>query len=207
MVAAKAAIKGPVKDDIAFTNCPTVRLEVNLSPFTTFVNSGFSDTCRMVLAIPNNAKASNDITKVYSINGINIATIVITLLKITVFLRPILFIIIPVGTEKIRNIENNATGIMLERVSLNSGLNPPNRSSLTCIDVIPTTSQKPMMKKPNNTGRILEIEFSFFIHSFIFKISYRIACLGLSGELAQDRPFGLNTCISDLFMLFYSYNP
>jgi hypothetical protein len=44
------------------------------------------------------------------------------LLKITVFFLPIRFINIPVGMEKIRNMENRATGIKLDRVSLNSGL-------------------------------------------------------------------------------------
>jgi len=111
----------------------------------------------MVFAIPSKANATSDMANVYPINGINLATIVITLLKRTVFLRPILFIKTPVGTEKSRNIENKATGIILDMVSLRP------KSAFTCVEVIPTTSQKPMIKKPKRTGKILEIEFSFFI--------------------------------------------
>ena len=39
----------------------------------------------------------------------------------------------------------------------------PNKPSLTCMDLILTTSQNSMIMKPNNIGCIFELEFSVFI--------------------------------------------
>ena len=52
------AKSGPTKEEMAFTNCPAVKLLVNPFPCTTFANNGFKDTCRMVLPIPNKANAT-----------------------------------------------------------------------------------------------------------------------------------------------------
>lgn len=51
------------------------------------------------------------------------------LLSKTVFFLPILFMSIPVGIENIRNMENSATGIRFDKVSLNAGLYAPSKSS------------------------------------------------------------------------------
>ena len=53
-----AVLPGETKEEMAFTNCPAVKLLVNPFPCTTFANNGFKDTCRMVLPIPNKANAT-----------------------------------------------------------------------------------------------------------------------------------------------------
>ena len=61
---AARAMKGPQKEDTAFTTCPPVRQLVRRSPFTTFVRSGFRDTCRRVLPMPSRTNATMQETKV-----------------------------------------------------------------------------------------------------------------------------------------------
>ncbi len=66
----------------------------------------------------------------------------------TVFLRPILFISMPVGTEKMRNQKKTSEGNRLACESERE------RSSCTYLDAMPTRSTKPMTKKQSITGII-----------------------------------------------------
>ena len=73
----------------------------------------------------------------------------------TVFLRPILFISMPVGTEKIRNQKNTSEGKKLAAES-----DRP-KSSCMLFDTAPTKSTKPMVKNAIITGIsviLLELE-------------------------------------------------
>jgi hypothetical protein len=115
---AKTAIIGPMNDETALTTCPAVSELVSDSPDTTFVSSGLSDTCRIVLPIPSSAKATMQVAKLYDTNGISMPTIVMTLLIWTVRLRPTRFIASATGTESSRNHRNTIEGMNPARASL-----------------------------------------------------------------------------------------
>lgn len=56
--AAKAAMKGPLNDETALMTWPAVSELERARLSTTFVSSGLSDTCRIVLPMPSRAKAT-----------------------------------------------------------------------------------------------------------------------------------------------------
>ena len=87
--------------------------------------SGFSDVCISALPMPSNENATNISGKFSPNSGRSSDTMVTISESSTVFLRPILFISIPVGTEKIRNQKNTNDGSTLAVESLSC------RSSLT----------------------------------------------------------------------------
>ena len=72
--------------------------------------SGLILVCMKALPIPNNEKATSMIPKELPNSGMMSDTTVTTSDSSTVFLRPILFISIPVGTLKIRNQKNTKEG-------------------------------------------------------------------------------------------------
>lgn len=92
------------------TNCPKVSVEAKFPPFITVETSGFNDVCIKALPIPS----SENETSIKPYDSPNIGkrrdNKVTTRLISTVFLRPILFISIPVGTEKIRNQKKTRDG-------------------------------------------------------------------------------------------------
>ena len=70
------------------------------------------------LPIPNSEKAMSMMVNELPNSGMNSDTTVTTSDSNTVFLRPILFISIPVGTLKIRNQKNTSEGKMLATESV-----------------------------------------------------------------------------------------
>ena len=110
---------------IALTNCPKVSVEARFPPCITDETNGFSDVCISALPMPSSEKATNISGKFSPNNGRRSDTTVTTNDISTVRLRPILFISIPVGTEKIRNQKNTNDGSTLAVESLSC------RSSLT----------------------------------------------------------------------------
>ena len=100
---AKSMMNGPQNEETALTTCPAVRLLVNsFWSVTTLFNKGLSDTCRMVLPIPNKAYPTRQAQSVFN-NGMSIPTSVTAILSMTVFLRPQAFILMPTGMLKNRN--------------------------------------------------------------------------------------------------------
>ena len=96
-------MNGPQNEETALTTCPAVRLLVNsFWSVTTLFNKGLSDTCRMVLPIPNKAYPTRQAQSVFN-NGMSIPTSVTAILSMTVFLRPQAFILMPTGMLKNRN--------------------------------------------------------------------------------------------------------
>ena len=69
--------------------------------------------CISALPIPSSEKAISITVKELPKRGINKDTTVTMSESNTVFLRPILFISIPVGTEKMRNQKNTSEGKIL----------------------------------------------------------------------------------------------
>ena len=104
---------------MALINCPKVSVEARLPPPITVETSGLSDVCISALPIPRSEKAQSIMGNVSPNKGINSDTTVTTSDSSTVFLRPILFISIPVGTLKIRNQKNTSEGKMLATLSVN----------------------------------------------------------------------------------------
>ena len=80
--------------------------------------SGLILVCIKALPIPNKENAINITTNELPNNGMNSDIIVTTMERSTVFLRPILFISIPVGTLKIRNQKNTSEGKMFATESV-----------------------------------------------------------------------------------------
>ena len=107
-----------MNEAIALTNCPKVRVEARLPPLSTDETSGLREVCISALPIPSSEKATSIISNVSPKIGSSSDTTVTTSDSRTVFLRPILFISIPVGTEKIRNQKNTNDGKMLAVASL-----------------------------------------------------------------------------------------
>ena len=75
--------------------------------------SGLMLVCISALPMPSSEKAMSMTANELPINGMNSDTTVTISDSNTVFLRPILFISIPVGTEKMRNQKNTNEGNML----------------------------------------------------------------------------------------------
>jgi hypothetical protein len=111
-MAPQEAITGAKNEAIAFTNCPNVRVEANLSDEMIFVTNGFSDVCINALPMPSNENAVNMAIYESAKIGIINDTSVIAKLTSTVCFRPMRFINIPVGTENIRNQKNTNEGRM-----------------------------------------------------------------------------------------------
>ena len=84
--------------------------------------------------------------------GRNTASVVTMMERSTVFLRPILFISMPVGTEKMRNQKNTSEGKKLAAESLRP------KSSCMLLDTAPTRSTKPIVKKVIITGTSVILE-------------------------------------------------
>ena len=80
----------------------------------------------MVLPMPSMAKAIRTDTKSYLRTGMSMAKAVMAKLTTTVFLRPILFISIPVGIERIKNHKKHDNEISPATVS-----SIPAKSALT----------------------------------------------------------------------------
>ena len=111
------AMIGARKDAMALMNCPKVSVEARWS-LTYIETSGFSEVCMSVLPMPSNENETSITTKFSEKIGNNSETTVTMSESITVFLRPILFISTPVGTEKIRNQKKTSDGKKLATVSL-----------------------------------------------------------------------------------------
>ena len=86
-------------------------------------------------------------------------------LSSTVLRLPILFISIPVGTEKIKNQKNTSEGRKLAVESLRF------RSAFTKFEAMPTRSTKPITKKQSITGANLE-NFAFVCSIYEYIIEY-----------------------------------
>ena len=91
-------------------NCPKVKVAAILPPCTTVITSGLIDVCISALPIPSSENdtsiSSYDCPKIGKSNE----KTVMMRLNSTVFLRPILFISIPVGTENIKNQKKTSDG-------------------------------------------------------------------------------------------------
>ena len=94
-------------------NWPKVSVDARLSPPITVETSGLSDVCINALPMPSNEKAMSITAKLLPNSGIISERIVTARESNTVFLRPILFISMPVGTLKMRNQKNTSDGKML----------------------------------------------------------------------------------------------
>ena len=102
-----------MNDAIAFTNWPKVNVEASLSSSTTLDTSGLREVCIIAFPMPRREKLTS-ITGYEDPNiGIMSDNAVTRMEMRTVFFLPILFISIPVGTEKIRNQKNTSDGSML----------------------------------------------------------------------------------------------
>ena len=104
---------GARKDAMLLMNCPKVRVLAEAPPFITLSTNGLSEVCMMALPIPSSEKESSSMVKSRVNTGTNIAASVITRLRSTVFLRPILFISRLVGMLKMRNQKNTREGRVL----------------------------------------------------------------------------------------------
>ena len=161
VVAPHAAMSGAMNDAMALTNCPKVRVDAKC-PLTSIVTSGLMEVCMMALPMPrseNEIYISQSWLSFVGIklskSGRNTASVVTMMERSTVFLRPILFISMPVGTEKIRNQKNTSEGKKLAAES-----DRP-KSSCMLFDTAPTKSTKPMVKNAIITGIsviLLELE-------------------------------------------------
>ena len=109
---------------MAFTNCPKVSVDARL-PLTTSVTKGFSDVCISALPMPRSEKETSISPNELPNNGRMRDNTVTTSDSNTVFLRPMRFISMPVGTEKIRNQKKTSDGRMFATLSVRS------RSALT----------------------------------------------------------------------------
>ena len=119
------AIYGARKEAMALTNCPKVSVEARFPPRITRDTRGLSEVCISAFPIPSSEKAISMSAKDSPSMGSNSATTVTTSDSNTVFFLPILFISMPVGTEKMRNQKKTSDGSTLATESLSA------RSSLT----------------------------------------------------------------------------
>ena len=104
------AIYGAIKEAMALTNCPKVSVEARFLPDVTADTNGLSDVCISALPIPKRENDTSMMPKVSPNKGRRREMTVTKSESSTVFLRPILFINMPVGTEKIRNQKNTNDG-------------------------------------------------------------------------------------------------
>ena len=98
---------------MALMNWPKVSVDARLPPPITVDTSGLSEVCISALPMPSSEKAMSITAKLLPNNGIISERMVTTSESKTVFLRPILFISMPVGTLKMRNQKNTSDGKML----------------------------------------------------------------------------------------------
>ena len=103
---------------MAFTNCPKVSVEARFLSPSTVETSGLSEVCISVLPMPSSENAMSITAKELPKSGMKSDTAVTTSDSSTVFLRPMRFISIPVGTLKIRNQKNTSEGKMLATESV-----------------------------------------------------------------------------------------
>ena len=88
-----------------------------MPPFNTVDTNGLREVCISALPMPSSEKATSIKPKLSPNRGMNSDTTVTMSDSNTVFLRPILFISIPVGTEKMRNQKNTSDGKILAVLS------------------------------------------------------------------------------------------
>ena len=117
-IAPHMAIYGAMNEAMALTNCPKVSVEARLPPRITDDTRGLRDVCISALPIPSKENDTSIRGKFSPNKGRRRDTTVTMRESNTVFLRPILFINIPVGTEKIRNQKNTRDGSTLATESL-----------------------------------------------------------------------------------------
>ena len=110
---------------MALMNCPKVSVEARLPPPITVDTSGLSDVCIRALPMPSNENATSMMPNDSPNSGSSNDTTVTMSESSTVFLRPILFISMPVGTLKMRNQKNTNEGNTLATESVSA------RSSFT----------------------------------------------------------------------------
>ena len=89
-----------------------------MSPRITVEISGLSDVCIRVLPMPSSENDRSIMAKLSPKSGRTSDTAVTASDSSTVFLRPMRFISMPVGTEKIRNQKNTSEGNTLATESL-----------------------------------------------------------------------------------------
>ena len=99
-----------MKEAIALTNCPKVKVDARFLPSVTAETSGLSDVCISALPIPSREKDTSITPKLSPKIGRRSEITVMMSESNTVFLRPILFINMPVGTENIKNQKNTNDG-------------------------------------------------------------------------------------------------
>ena len=100
------------------TNCPKVSVEARCPPLMTVDINGLSDVCIKALPMPRSEKEMSMMPKFSPRMG-SASDIRVTMSdRSTVFLRPILFIRMPVGTEKMRNQKNTSEGNTLATESV-----------------------------------------------------------------------------------------
>ena len=99
-----------MNEAMALTNCPKVSVDARfLSPITS-IAKGLILVCIRALPMPRSEKATSITGNDLPNNGMNSETTVTMSESSTVFLRPILFISMPVGTLKMRNQKNTSEG-------------------------------------------------------------------------------------------------
>ena len=104
------AMYGAMKEAIAFTNCPKVRVEAKFLPDVTADTKGFKEVCIKAFPIPRRENETSMMPKVSPKIGKRRDTTVTMSESSTVFFLPILFINMPVGTENIKNQKNTNDG-------------------------------------------------------------------------------------------------
>ena len=103
---------------MALTNCPKVSVDARfLSPIMS-IASGLMLVCMKALPMPSSEKATSMMPKELPNSGMMSDTTVTISDSSTVFLRPILFISMPVGTLKMRNQKNTSEGNMFATLSV-----------------------------------------------------------------------------------------
>ena len=112
-VAPHIAKYGARNDAMALMNCPKVSVLARFPPLMTAMTSGLSDVCMSALPMPSSENDSSMTVNDSPKRGKNNETMVTMRDNNTVFLRPILFISIPVGTEKMRNQKKTRDGKIL----------------------------------------------------------------------------------------------
>ena len=116
-IAPHMAMYGARNEAMALTNCPKVSVDARL-PFMTIDTMGLSEVCMRVLPMPSSENDTSINPKLSPKSGSSSDSTVTASDSSTVFLRPILFISMPVGTLKMRNQKNTSEGNMLAVASL-----------------------------------------------------------------------------------------
>ena len=103
---------------MALTNWPKVSVDARFLLPMMSMASGLMLVCMSALPMPSSEKATNMTANELPSRGMNSDTTVTISDSSTVFLRPILFINMPVGTEKMRNQKNTSEGNTLATESV-----------------------------------------------------------------------------------------